>query len=74
MKRALTLIVLLGLVAFGQAHAEDAQPAPAEQPKVNPVYEEAKGTQNGTTRHDECIRKYWDNKFAYYQCLNEDKK
>ncbi|MBI1275026.1 hypothetical protein GC177_03535 [bacterium] len=74
MKRLATFAALLCTLAYVNAYAEDTQPTPVDQPKPNPVHEEAKGTQNGTTKHDECIRKYWDNKFAYYQCLNEDKK
>ncbi|MBI1275025.1 hypothetical protein GC177_03530 [bacterium] len=66
--RALLISTLLASVAL-IAQAAEHQMNTEDQQRTLPMQRLLKDTPNGTTVHDDCMRRYWDNKILYNQCL-----
>jgi hypothetical protein len=56
------------ILALSACATEQNTLAQAET-RTLPMQRLLKDTPNGTTLHDDCMRRYWDNKIMYNQCL-----
>lgn len=65
--RHLLIAALLTSAPFGVNAADTMNNN--EQNRTLPMQRMLKDTPNGTTVHDDCMRRYWDNKILYNQCL-----